>query len=176
MFFMNGCYTLSGNAGLPSIPALTVAIELVSVRDQIASANWGGSYDETSSLTDQYIRILTRRARFDPTQGEQLYPAPLTGSPICEAGPNDYRGRNMRSFINTGMSGQRFKSAPFGARSKPWNPDAVGADGSQSPRKHYERYMALARLQALSGDMVGAENCYRYAEHYFRSISTPPGQ
>jgi hypothetical protein len=54
----------------------------------------------------------------------------------------------------------------------------VGADPKswQSPRKQYERYIALAQSQAQAGDIVGAENYYQHAEHYFRSMSTTPGQ
>jgi Domain of unknown function (DUF4167) len=32
----------------------------------------------------------------------------------------------------------------------------------------FERYVALAREAATSGDRVGAENFYQHAEHYFR--------
>jgi hypothetical protein len=41
----------------------------------------------------------------------------------------------------------------------------------QDARSNYERYLALARTQALSGDMIAAENYYQHAEHYFRSMS-----
>ena len=39
-------------------------------------------------------------------------------------------------------------------------------------RRSYERYLALAQAQAQSGDMIGAENYYQHAEHYFRSMSS----
>jgi len=32
--------------------------------------------------------------------------------------------------------------------------------------------MALAGAEAQIGNMVGAENYYQYAEHYFRSMSS----
>jgi hypothetical protein len=35
-------------------------------------------------------------------------------------------------------------------------------------------YLALARAQAQVGDIVGAENYYQHAEHYFRSVSPDP--
>ena len=38
-------------------------------------------------------------------------------------------------------------------------------------KRIYERYLALARAQALSGDLIAAENYYQHAEHYFRSMS-----
>jgi Domain of unknown function (DUF4167) len=38
--------------------------------------------------------------------------------------------------------------------------------------RSYERYLALARAEAQSGNMIGAENYYQHAEHYFRSMSS----
>ena len=35
---------------------------------------------------------------------------------------------------------------------------------------NYERYLALARAEALGGDQVAAENYLQHAEHYFRSM------
>ena len=35
--------------------------------------------------------------------------------------------------------------------------------------------MALARAEAQIGNMVGAENYYQHAEHYFRSMSSDRG-
>jgi len=43
--------------------------------------------------------------------------------------------------------------------------------GSQNAQRSYERYLALAQAQAQSGDIIGAENYYQHAEHYFRSMS-----
>jgi Domain of unknown function (DUF4167) len=43
--------------------------------------------------------------------------------------------------------------------------------GSQSAQRNYERYMELARAEALAGNTVGAENYYQHAEHYFRSMN-----
>jgi hypothetical protein len=84
----------------------------------------------------------------------------------------------MQSFTNPTVSGQQFRSARSETRSKPWTSGVVGADlkGGQSPQKQYERYIALARSRALTGDMVGAENYYQHAEHYFRSICRTSGQ
>ena len=48
-------------------------------------------------------------------------------------------------------------------------PPRIG--GSQSAQRNYERYLALAQAQAQSGDVIGAENYYQHAEHYFRSMS-----
>src|SRR5271166_1996577 len=35
----------------------------------------------------------------------------------------------------------------------------------------FERYVALAREAALSGDRIAAENLYQHAEHYFRIMN-----
>jgi hypothetical protein len=40
----------------------------------------------------------------------------------------------------------------------------------QNAQKHYERYLALARAEALSGDRIAAENYFQHAEHYWRSM------
>ena len=62
----------------------------------------------------------------------------------------------------------------FAARSKRWTSGATrpAQNGSHDARRSYERYLALAQTQALSGDVVAAENYYQHAEHYFRSISS----
>jgi hypothetical protein len=43
-------------------------------------------------------------------------------------------------------------------------------DGAQSARRSYERYLTLAGAAARDGDVVGAENYYQHAEHFYRSI------
>ena len=47
-------------------------------------------------------------------------------------------------------------------------------NGSANAQRNYERYMALAREAALSGDNVEMENCYQHAEHYFRVMKERP--
>ena len=37
-----------------------------------------------------------------------------------------------------------------------------------SAHQIFERYIALARETATSGDRIAAENLYQHAEHYFR--------
>jgi hypothetical protein len=72
-------------------------------------------------------------------------------------------------------NGQRPKSArPFANGSKPWRSNGVRPElrGSESARRSYERYLALAQAHAQSGDVIGAENYYQHAEHYFRSMSS----
>jgi hypothetical protein len=52
----------------------------------------------------------------------------------------------------------------------------AGPEGYQNAQRNYERYLALARAEALNGDVVGAENYYQHAEHYFRSMGLVPGE
>jgi hypothetical protein len=61
-------------------------------------------------------------------------------------------------------------------RSKRW-PTLASSEpkGCQSAQRSYERYLTLARAEAVAGDSVGAENYYQHAEHYFRSMSSDPG-
>jgi uncharacterized MAPEG superfamily protein len=40
----------------------------------------------------------------------------------------------------------------------------------QNAQRNYERYLALARAEALTGDRIAAENYFQHAEHYFRSM------
>jgi hypothetical protein len=61
----------------------------------------------------------------------------------------------------------------FVARSKATKTTAVRslAHGAQSAQRSYERYLALAQEEARAGNVVGAENYYQHAEHYFRIMS-----
>jgi Domain of unknown function (DUF4167) len=40
----------------------------------------------------------------------------------------------------------------------------------QNAQRNYERYLALARTEAIRGDRVAAENYLQHAEHYLRSM------
>ena len=72
---------------------------------------------------------------------------------------------------------QQRPTASFAARSKPWSSNVPRPEqkGSHNAQRNYERYLALAQAEAQSGNTVGAENYYQYAEHYFRSISSDRG-
>ena len=41
---------------------------------------------------------------------------------------------------------------------------------SAHPKSSYERYLALARAAAASGDAVESENYLQHADHYFRLL------
>jgi hypothetical protein len=42
---------------------------------------------------------------------------------------------------------------------------------SQSAQRNYQHYMELACAESASGNTVGAENYYQYAEHHFRTMN-----
>ncbi|MGB6394268.1 MAG: DUF4167 domain-containing protein [Bradyrhizobium sp.] len=48
------------------------------------------------------------------------------------------------------------------------------ARNAQNAQRNYERYLALARAEALAGDRIVAENYFQHAEHYFRSMGENP--
>ena len=62
-------------------------------------------------------------------------------------------------------------------RSKRWPSNAPRPEpkGSHNAQRNYERYLALAQAEAQSGNMIGAENYYQHAEHFFRSMSSDSG-
>jgi hypothetical protein len=82
----------------------------------------------------------------------------------------------MQNGPNTIVSAHQPRPArSFAARSNRWTSSAVRTEpkkNSQNAQRNYERYLALARAEAQIGNMVGAENYYQYAEHYFRSMSS----
>jgi hypothetical protein len=83
----------------------------------------------------------------------------------------------MQNGPKTIMSARQLRpAASFAARSKRWISNAARPEtnGSQNAQRNYERYLALARAEALIGNTVGAENYYQYAEHYYRSMSSHP--
>jgi hypothetical protein len=71
---------------------------------------------------------------------------------------NKHRPKSAGPFANRSKQG-----TSIGARPEP--------RGSGNAQRNYERYLTLARAQAQAGDIVGAENSYQHAEHYFRSMS-----
>jgi len=55
------------------------------------------------------------------------------------------------------------------ARSGPRTEAAQTRRGS-TPQASYERYLALAKAEALAGDRIEAERHYQHAEHYHRMM------
>jgi Domain of unknown function (DUF4167) len=59
-------------------------------------------------------------------------------------------------------------------RNEPSGLPRTQARNTQNIQRNYERYLALARAEALAGDRIVAENYFQHAEHYFRSMSENP--
>jgi hypothetical protein len=76
----------------------------------------------------------------------------------------------------------KYKNAParpaasIAARPRQWAPNAARPESrdSQNAQRNYERYLALAQAEVRNGNLIGAENYYQHAEHYFRSMSMDP--
>jgi Domain of unknown function (DUF4167) len=86
--------------------------------------------------------------------------------------------RAMHNGPKTNMNRHRPRPAgSYPAQSRRWPSNAArpGSNGSQNAQRNYERYLALARAEAQSGNIIAAENYYQHAEHYFRSMSSDPG-
>ena len=79
----------------------------------------------------------------------------------------------MQNGRKTNMNTRQPRPAAlFAGRSKRWSSNAARQEqkGSHNAQRNYERYLELARAEALTGNTVGAENYYQHAEHYFRSM------
>jgi Domain of unknown function (DUF4167) len=63
---------------------------------------------------------------------------------------------------------RHFKPGP---PSHPPNANRAKSNGFGSAQRNYERYLALAQEETRSGNIVGAENYYQHAEHFYRSMS-----
>jgi len=65
-------------------------------------------------------------------------------------------------------------ASSYAARSRRPTSNAARPEpnGSQNAQRSYERYIALAQAEALSGNIIAAENYYQHAEHYFRMMSS----
>jgi hypothetical protein len=48
--------------------------------------------------------------------------------------------------------------------------NAMARRSQPNSQRNYERYLVLARAEALSGDRIAAENYFQHAEHYLRSM------
>jgi hypothetical protein len=81
---------------------------------------------------------------------------------------------NMRSGPDQRSRGRFNPNRPF--RQQPRVPQQNQTFDSSGPNvklrgsayQIFERYVALAREAATSGDRIAAENFYQHAEHYFR--------
>jgi hypothetical protein len=83
-----------------------------------------------------------------------------------------YHGENMQDNQRNKRNSRY--SRPRGDRSQrgPSNSSRPNPQNSDSARANYERFLTLAQAEAQSGNVIGAENYYQYAEHYFRMMSS----
>jgi hypothetical protein len=81
---------------------------------------------------------------------------------------------NMRSGSNQPPRGRYNGGRPFQQQPRPAQRNqSLDSNGPNikirgSAHQIFERYVALAREAATSGDRIAAENFYQHAEHYFR--------
>ena len=66
------------------------------------------------------------------------------------------------------------RSSRSARRDEPSRLPRPQARNAQNAQRNYERYLALARAEALTGDRILAENYFQHAEHYFRSMGENP--
>ena len=83
----------------------------------------------------------------------------------------------MQNGPRTMNNRQPRPASSYAARPSRLTPAAPRPDQKsfQTAQRNYERYLALAQAEALSGNVIGAENYYQHAEHYFRSMSADRG-
>ena len=67
---------------------------------------------------------------------------------------------------------RRTQTAPSGPqRTQTFDSNAPNVKIRGNAYQVFERYIALAREAATSGDRIAAENLYQHAEHYFRIMN-----
>ena len=81
---------------------------------------------------------------------------------------NEIRNKNYRTNRPRPAGDRRNGAAPKRIGQQRPAQGRQNGNGSGNAQRNYERYLALAREAALSGDNVEMENCYQHAEHYFR--------
>jgi Domain of unknown function (DUF4167) len=80
-----------------------------------------------------------------------------------ERNPSAAQLRRDTKHIGNAMPRTSRRTESFGSpRSQARNP--------QNAQGNYQRYLDLARAEALTGDRIAAENYFQHAEHYFRSM------
>jgi hypothetical protein len=89
-----------------------------------------------------------------------------------DAFSQDLHGVAMKNYQKDNVNNRRPRPT-VGGRPQRWVSGAgPAATSSPNAQRNYERYLALARAEAQSGNTVVAENYYQHAEHYFRLMSS----
>jgi hypothetical protein len=89
------------------------------------------------------------------------------------------RNRNMNGGGGGGGGHPNSPNNPNNPNNRPRPPQRMQTFDSSGPNvkirgnayQVFERYIALAREAATSGDRIAAENLYQHAEHYFRVMN-----
>jgi hypothetical protein len=76
------------------------------------------------------------------------------------------RPSNKRTGLNGGQTGKA--KSPGRTKAQRSGVKQNSANKSAHPKTNFDRYIALARAAAASGDEIESENYYQHAEHYFR--------
>jgi hypothetical protein len=92
-------------------------------------------------------------ARTNMKHNTELEPAAAQGRPNAKVMTN--------AMTRTSQPTQRNESSRY---------PRPQARNTQNDQRNYERYLALARAEAVTGDRIVAENYFQHAEHYFRSM------
>jgi hypothetical protein len=126
--------------------------------------------------------MLAVTRRWNEPQGATRYVLPCAAGRIAEksilsnkavtgvmrSGPNKRsRGRNNN---NANVNQHNGRPRPPN-RSQTFDSNGPGIKIRGNAYQVFERYVALAREAALSGDRIAAENFYQHAEHYFRIMN-----
>ena len=76
------------------------------------------------------------------------------------------RSPNKRTALRGGRTGTASSLSQSKAQRSGF--ERHRSNGSADPKTSFDRYTALARAAATSGDAIESENYYQHAEHFFR--------
>jgi uncharacterized protein DUF4167 len=105
----------------------------------------------------------------DNRAGPPGYPGISQTNPNSLGNMRSGSNQPSRSRYNGSRSFQQQERAPQRNQSLDSNGPNTKIRGSA--HQIFERYVALAREAATSGDRIAAENFYQHAEHYFRIVN-----
>src|SRR3981189_978618 len=91
---------------------------------------------------------------------------------IMRPGQNKRRGRNPNNPNNPNNSNNNNPNRQrMPNRMQTFDSNGPSVKIRGNAYQVFERYVALAREAATSGDRIAAENLYQHAEHYFRVVN-----
>ena len=90
---------------------------------------------------------------------------------IMRPGQNKRRGRNPNNPNNPNNNPNNPNRGRGPHRMQTFDSNGPSVKIRGNAYQVFERYIALAREAASSGDRIAAENLYQHAEHYFRIVN-----